>query len=255
VANPASGVGLPVTLTIPRAEGRRPLVVLVPGGISSGSLSFGVSGIADRYARRGYAVAFFDPDGRGASSGAEDYGGAIHQAGLAAVVARAAELPAVDPDRVAVVSFSSGGVMAAGLLAAHPELPIRLYVGWEGPALRQHVRRILTTKDADRGLPPLSDDAWWAEREAAPFLRQISVPYLRIQSSPDHAQAHLDHARAMIRSATAAAHGGEGAAPWTRLNGNPPNRLFDSGFEPDWLPSLPAEVAVYVYLAELLPAS
>src|SRR5581483_10946544 len=97
------------------------------------------------------------------------------------------------------------------------------------------------------------DDAWWAEREPAAFIQEVAVPYQRVQSSPDHAQAHLEHARAMIRSATSTELGGAGRSPWTRLNGNEPNALYDVGFEPRWLPSLPAEIAVFAYLVELLP--
>jgi len=149
-----------------------------------------------------------------------------------------------------------GGLMAAGMLAHHPELPVRLYVDWEGPALRQHALRILATADtstAITGPAEATNDDWWMEREAAPHLRQIAVRYQRVQSAPDHAQRHQDHARLMIQSATSAEHGGNGRTPWTRLNGNQPNRLYESGFEPEWLPSLPAEIAVFTYLVELLP--
>jgi pimeloyl-ACP methyl ester carboxylesterase len=256
VPNPTSGIPLATFVVAPRDAGRRPLLVLVPGGISAGSLSFGVSGIADRYARRGYTVVYFDPDGRGASDGEEAHGGFVHQDGLAAVVETAITLPAVDPERVALVSFSLGGVIAAGMLARHPDLPVRFYVDWEGPALRQHNRRILATQGAELAADhpgALDDDSWWDEREAARFMRQVAVPYQRVQSYPDHAQIHLDHARTMMRSATAVIYGGEGRAAWTRLNGNERNRLYDAGFEPRWLHVLPAEVAVYAYLVELLP--
>ena len=256
VRNPTSGAQLAVSVVAPQNAGRRPLLVLVPGGVSAGSLSFGVSGIANRYARRGYAVVSYDPDGRGGSQGQEAYGGFVHQDGLAAVLEMATGLPSVDPERVAVVSFSLGGIMASGMLARYPQLPIRLYVDWEGPALRQHARRILAAQGAALAADhpgTLNDEAWWAEREAARFIRQVRAPYQRVQSSPDHAQSHLDHARAMVRGATAGVYGGEGRAVWTRLNGNERNRLYDAGFEPHWLPALPAEVAVFAYLVELLP--
>jgi pimeloyl-ACP methyl ester carboxylesterase len=257
VTNPTSGTILAASIVAPTIEGRWPLLVLVPGGVSAGNLSFGVSGIAERYARRGYAAVFFDPDGRGASAGVEDYGGPTHQDGLAAVLAAAVELPGVDASRVTLVSFSSGGVMAAGALARYPVLPVSLYVDWEGPALRQHHVRILAAKaEPAQGQPaPSTDDAWWEEREAAPYLQRVTVPYQRVQSTPDHAQGHLNHARLMLHSATSEAYGGLGRSPWTRLNGNEPNQLFESGFEPHWLPTLPAEVAVYAYLAELVPAA
>jgi pimeloyl-ACP methyl ester carboxylesterase len=257
--NPTSGAQIAVSVTAPQDATKPPLLILVPGGLSAGSLSFGVSGIADRYAQRGYAVLSFDADGRGGSDGIEDYGGPVHQDALAAVITLGANLPDVDVDRIGLVSFGLGAAMAAGALARHPALPIRLYVDWEGPALRQHVERELERELWKLGIdPPAScaDDDWWRQREPARFLPQVSPAYQRVQGAPDHAQADPGHALKMIRCATATVHGGEGQSRWTRLNGNPPNHTFGPGeHQPWWLPSLPAEIAVFAYLVELLPPS
>lgn len=249
VQNPTSGATLAVRIAAPRADGPRPALVLVPGGLASGQLYFQTSGIAAWYAQHGYVAVDFDPDGRGASGGREDQSGPIHQDGLAAVVAATAALHAVDPHRIALVSFCCGAAMAAGALARYPQLPVCLFVDWEGPADRRHIRRVT----ALRGRRPDRDDDWWGEREAATLLRSVRVPYQRVQSAPDHAQPNCGHALAMLRSATAAAHGGEGASPWTRLNGNPPNTLYGPGADPQWLARLPAEVAAFTYLVELVP--
>jgi len=255
VTNPASGARLAVCITYPRETGRRPLLVLAPGGLSAGSLSFGVSGIADRYASRGFVVAHFDPDGRGSSEGHEDFCGPIHQEGLAAVVSEAAAHVSVDPERIAVVSFCLGGIAAAGALARHPELPVRLYVDWEGPALRRHALRVISTRTEGVEPPRPDDEDWWGEREAMTLIRRVRVPYQRVQSSPDHAQPAADHALDMVCNATRPQHGGHGQSPWTRLNGKLPNRCHDLESAGTFLPVIPAEVAVLAYLAELLPAA
>ena len=84
----------------------------------------------------GYAVVVFDPDSRGRNGGWEDRGGFIHQDGLAAVGAAAANHLAVDPARIGIASFSYGVTFAAGMLVRHPEPDVRFLIDWEGPADR-----------------------------------------------------------------------------------------------------------------------
>ena len=67
------------------------------------------------------------------------------------------------------------------------------------------------------------------EREAATFLR--------IQTARDHAQPDNDHALLMVNNATAVAHGGQGIAPWTRVNDaemHPPNTAYPRDDPPVW---------------------
>jgi pimeloyl-ACP methyl ester carboxylesterase len=225
--------------------------VLAPGGVSAGAEYFGASGVAERYARRGYCVVVFDPDGRGRSEGQEALNGFAQQDGLAAVVRWAAAQPGVAPGGLVLASFSYGATLAVGALARHPDLPVRLLIDWEGPALRAHIARLpgAWAYDAER----MADDQWWAEREAAGLIDRVQVPYQRVQGAPDHAQPDPEHALLMVRRALSRAFGGEGCAPWVRLNGNPPNRRWGEGSQPHWLPALPAEVAVLPYLVELAP--
>lgn len=65
----------------------------------------------------GFVVVLFDPDGRGKSTGKEDFGGYIHQDGLAAVVRFTADLPYVDAQNMGLVTYSYGITMASGALA------------------------------------------------------------------------------------------------------------------------------------------
>lgn len=252
VKNPASGAALAVRVRFLGGGRSKSALVLVAGGLASGDLYFGASGIAERYARRGYVVVDFDPDGRGESAGSEDYNGFVHQDGLAAVIQAAAKLPGVDAQRMALVSFCYGATMAAGALARHPQLPVRLFVDWEGLPLREHVRRASASKGWQLPVEEM-DELWWRQREAAILVRAVAVPYQRVQGCPDHLEPDATRALAMVRGATSREYGGEGISPWTRINGNPPNQLYSPAAPPTWLPQLPAEVALLPYLVELLP--
>ncbi len=235
VTNPTTGVALWVATARPVQGGDRlPALVLVPGGVSAGSQSLRARQIDARIAQAGFVVVTFDPDGRGRSGGSEDAGGFAHQDGLAAVVRWVATQPAVDPEQIGIISLSYGVTMASGALARYPDLPVRFLIDWEGPDSR-------ASTGCHRGGTPLShpcdDAAYWAEREAETFLRDVAVPYQRLQSARDHVQPDAHHAVALINAATGAAYGGAGRSPWTRLNDGPPNQTYTL----ETLPVLPEE--------------
>ncbi len=100
VTNPTSGVELYTTVMRPDDWDGEPLpaLVVIPGGDDDSS-GIAENGIGPKAVTDGYAVIAFDPDGRGRSSGDEDYNGFTHQDGLAAVVRFAAGLPEVDAER------------------------------------------------------------------------------------------------------------------------------------------------------------
>jgi pimeloyl-ACP methyl ester carboxylesterase len=253
VPNPATEASLAVRVVYGESDRRRPGLVLVPGSLSPGSDYFGVTGITERFARAGYAAVEFDPDGRGDSGGSEDCNGPAQQDGLAAIISYAATSSVVDPSRIVVACFCYGLALAVGTLARHPELPVRLLVDWEGPAWRDEIKRLAPFRD--RRIEDLrGEDAWWREREPAELLPSVAVPYQRVQSDPDHAQASVEHALELLRLATTPEHRGEGRSPWTRLNGNPVNRVFGEGEHVSYLPAVAAEIAVLPYLLELVPA-
>lgn len=236
VTNPASGASLYVAVYQPGGDGPFPALVLMPGGITAGSDTFERRPVAAGLAEDGFVVVVFDPDGRGRSGGVEDAGGMIHQEGLAAVIRTAASLPAVDPARLGLVTYSFGITAGSGALSRHPDLPVQFLIDWEGPADRYTTgcrgpRRGALSRSCD-------DDAYWSEREAATFLRELRIPYQRIQTADDHVHgADAAHAAQLVTAATSGAHGGSGIAPWTRLNDEPPNRVYTASS----LPPLPEE--------------
>jgi pimeloyl-ACP methyl ester carboxylesterase len=227
VTNPTSGVRLFVQLFYPPDWSGEPLptLVLVPGGTAPGDLEKG-----QRLAADGFTVVIFDPDGRGASLGAEDLNGAIHQDGLAAVIRAAAALPGVDAAQIGLVSYSYGITMASGVLARYPDLPIRFLIDWEGPADRYDTTLDCTISSRQQVWPDCDDDEAWAQREALTFIAQVRIPYQRIQSEEDHVQLDVSHAVNMVNAAIA------GGVPWVRLNDYPPDQTYDPAAPPDMLP-------------------
>jgi hypothetical protein len=197
-------------------------------------------------------VVHFDPDGRGKSGGVEDYNGSVHQEGLAAVIAQAtADMP-VDPGSVVVAGFCFGATMAAGALARHPELPIRLFLDWEGPVNRDDVR-------AGAGvlgwaLPADSaTDAWWHGREELAVLDRVEAPYQRVEGIPNHLRLERSGCLAIVGRAVGRSQRDSSPPRWSRPNGNEANHLWTVGDPPRWLPRLPAETAILPYLVELVP--
>jgi pimeloyl-ACP methyl ester carboxylesterase len=231
VTNPTSGVELYTTVMQPDDWDGDPLptLVIIPGGDDPSSAI--TEGDISRMAiERGFVVIVFDPDGRGRSGGQESYNGFTHQDGLAAVIQFAAGLPEVDANRMGLMSFSFGVTLASGALARYPELPIRFFIDWEGPADRRDTT-VGCRPSAHYDWPPCHDDAAWAEREALTFISQIQVPYQRVQMANDHVQSDVSHAVHMVNAAV------EGPAPWVRLNDYPPNETYDADDPPEMFPN------------------
>ena len=106
---------------------------------------------------------------------------------------------------------------------------------------------------------PADSEAFWQEREAGRFMKQVPSAYLRFQPWVDSNPRITDnrHAIQLIDSATAAAYGGAGISAWTRVNDsamNPANRLYALLDPPVWIPQI-QEVQNYIrdllYLHEL----
>jgi pimeloyl-ACP methyl ester carboxylesterase len=231
VTNPTTGVELYVHVTTPDVANTVmfPAVVLVPGGVGDSAGFRRPGAMTDVLAEAGYVTVVFDPDGRGESSGEEDYNGHAQQDGLAAVIEFAADLPQVDSDRLGLVSYSYGVTMASGALARHPDLPILFYIDWEGPA-----DRFDTTTDCTPNtridFAPCDDDAFWSQREALEFISEVQVPYQRLQTENDHVQPDVDHAVNMICAAV------QGDPPWVRLNDLDTNERYDNDDPPAMIP-------------------
>jgi len=240
VTNPTTGARLFVQVARPDGNASpAPALVLVPGGRGDSSGFFdsraGTSD-ADLLADHGFVVVAFDPDGRGQSQGVENDNGFAHQDGLAAVIRFAAALPGVDPARVGLVSYSYGVTMATGALARASDLPVVFYIDWEGPANRDDTGGCGADPVGHLQGHACDDEAFWSEREASTFIRSIRVPYQRLQTLVDHAQPDNDHALLLIANATAAEYGGDGQAPWTRLNDLAPNQVYTEANPPRWPP-------------------
>ena len=251
VENPSSGARLYVQLYRPHQTGIYPSLVLIPGGNGAGSQSFRAPE-AQGYADAGFLTFVFDPDGRGRSSGSENYNGFIQQDGLKAVIEYAASHPQSD-GRVVLVSNSYGVTMATGVLARYPELPVAFYVDWEGPANRNDTGGCDGQGKGHLSQFSCTDETFWVEREASTFIQQIQVPYQRVQSQQDHVQSDNTHAILLVNNATNSAYGGAGVSPWTRLNDLAPNQVYAADYDAGWWPesARTAELITY-YLKQFL---
>lgn len=233
IQNPTTGAELSTYLVLPEGMERSPTVLFVPGATNSGTDYVKKNPMVDDLLERGIAVAYFDPDGRGESTGTENTNGYDQQDGLLAVSATLAEHPTVDSEQMGLVSFSFGVVMSSGMLARYAdEQPFVWYLDWEGPVAREYVTvGCPETSPAQDGLgTDCEDDAFWSEREAVNFLSQITIPYQRIQGEADHVQAGNEHAIDAINSAV------EGSSPWTRINDEAPNQSYTYDNPPAYIP-------------------
>jgi hypothetical protein len=260
VLNPSSGCSLYVHIHRPayaRPEFPVPGVVLVPGGNGVGT-SYDDNALADNLANDGFAVLHFDPDGRGLSgSYPENYAGFIHQDGLRECARWLAARDYVDAARLGIYSQSYGITMASGMIARYPQSPaVKFLLDFEGPADRNQ-----TCRDSGGHVPvPPDSEAFWREREAARFMKQVACSYLRVQTVSDHNPGITDnrHCIQLVDSATDPTHGGAGMSFWTRVNDstmNPANRTYTVSDPPVWIPeiqdSLQTLPRTILYLHEL----
>lgn len=261
LVNPASGARLWAMVFYPgdSLQGKKyPAVIVVPGGLSFGS-QYAFTREPSIFVNEGFVVAYFDPDGRGRSEGTENYGGKVHQDGLNAFIKKVSALEFTDKADIGVVSFSAGVITATGALARYPGDPeVRYFIDVEGPSSKRYMKllRSKELKDTKSGRTIKKDEAWWREREAARWAEQLTIPYLRIQSTIDHVHGtEKGHAVEMIRAATNKSFGGLGRSPWTRVNGpeNESNKVWSESNTPVWMAGagMPGALAVMPYIKEL----
>jgi len=185
VVNPSSGCSLYVHIHRPANAGpgnRVPGVVFVPGETGFGSQLDSFTTPND-IASDGFAFLHFDPDGRGLSGAyPENYGGYVHQDGLHACLSLLASRNYVDTSRLGVYTRLYGITMGSGMIARYAEPRVKFLLDFEGPADRYQ-----TCQDSGCFVPvPPDSEAFWQEREAARFMKQVPAAYLRMQTAVDH---------------------------------------------------------------------
>jgi dienelactone hydrolase len=237
-----NGNQIRVQITKPEGDGPFPALIGVAGG--NGYFAYGpvmTSGLQEM----GIVAVDFAPQGRGGSEGQDNFNGPVHQDDLKALADFVSEQAFVQPDNIGILTFSYGVVMATGALSRYPDMPVAFLIDWEGPSS--------AGRDLTRGLEngeawasdtilylsgktemsreemesfvihggAISDEAYWADRDAARFAENLPCPYLRVQFDVDHAQGtYKYHMMEIINAAT------EKSGQWTRCNDNPPNIMY-----------------------------
>lgn len=261
VVNPSSGCTLYVHIHRPAYAGpnqRVPGVIFVPGRTDFGS-AFDAAGLPDNIASDGFAVLHFDPDGRGRSSAyPENYDGYVQQDGMHACLSLLASRDYVDTNRLGVYTRGYGITMSSGMIARYATPHVKFLLDFEGPADRSQ-----SCQESGGFVPvPADSEAFWQEREAARFMKQVPSAYLRMQTAVDHDSMITNNRDCieLIDSATAVAYGGAGISPWTRVNDsvmNAPNKVYSLdtlSAPPVWIPEQQQSqdfVRVLLYLHEL----
>lgn len=252
VRNPTSGASLAVYVYTPsQGSGPYKTLVFVPGAVSSGA-EIATDALVQPLLSAGYALVFFDPDGRGQSGGTEDYGGTTQQDGLAAVLSSVAKDSRFDPKHIGVVSLSYGVTMATGALTRHDTVA-KFLIDWEGPADRAFSAGCggnIPQSNRANAIPfgDCDDNSWWRYREADKLIGSLDIPYQRVQYMRDHVQPNAEHAVAMAEAAI------EGSVPWVRVNDGAANARVDSVNDIDLLSNSTPLATVLVRYANQLMA-
>ncbi len=224
VTNPISKAEMFVSVYVPNeTDGKS--IILVPGGIGSGN-DFIKTGMAENFMNGGFITVIFDADGRGLSSGEEDYGGNIQQDGLYEIYRFIKDFEGVDETNIGLSSFSYGVAMASGMLGRYQDYAdIKYYIEWEGPTNRFYVtvgceenERIGAIK---KGIDCDSEE-YWLEREALRYVPYFDVDYFQIiQGEKDHVQITYMHSVDINNLAIQYLN-------WTRFNDDDINQLYDN---------------------------
>lgn len=238
-----NGNQIGIHIVKPDGDGPFPVLIGIAGG--DGMYAFNQLELPDRLREQGIVTVDFAPQGRGDSEGQDNFHGYVHQDDLKAVVDFVSQLSFAQEDNIGVISFSYGVVLATGALSRYPEMPIAFLIDWEGPSC--------PGKDFQRGIEnneswaintislfssgeeitadeygefrihggAISDETYWAERDASHFAKDLPCPYLRVQFAVDHVQGpYKYHMMEIINAAT------EHSNQWTRCNDNPANLIY-----------------------------
>jgi hypothetical protein len=210
-----------------------PVVIIVPPGSQEAQTIFP---FARTIAESGIAVFCYDPQGRGKSTGLEDYNGPQSQDDLGAIVKYLRSLRGeVDYRNIGILSFYDGTTTATGMLFKYPKLDVKYLVDIEGPATREDALKMRAPVPPGVG----TDDFFWKEREGLTFIKRIFCRYLRLQCKTDHAM-NEDKIYAIKMYNTAL----KGKSPWARCNYNGTYQEMDPAFpgKYQWLRTVDKDV-------------
>lgn len=239
VKNPTSGAQLDVSIYAPSdasSSTQYPGLIMVPGGFGSkedftkkpydGSVTYTTP---EKFAASGFVVLIFSADGRGLSTGTEDYNGYVQQDGLYELFRFLQEQEIVEPNTIGFSSFSYGVAMVSGMLGRY-QPPAKYFIEWEGPVNRYWVSLRCSGSGAVQKGITCDDESYWQEREAMRFVPYFPVDYFVIvQREDDHAQPTFEHSVEMNNRAIQ-------YLDWVRING--PDNTINKEYTLETLPVL-----------------
>ena len=218
-ANPAGGLALAGTLTVPQGKGPFPAVVLVHGSgpVDRDETLFGHKiflVLADHLSRQGIAVLRYDKRGIGKSGGVYK-GATTHDfaSDAEAAVAFLRGRPEVDAARIGMVGHSEGGLIAPMVAARDPKLAFVVMLA--GPGVRGELLMVeqLALAAKARGVPDALVDR---ERELNRALFAAIVAEPQFDAAGDKARRMMMEAerKGILPPGTAEPRAKAFASPW-----------------------------------------
>jgi len=138
----------------------------------------------------GYNIIIFDPAGRGASWGTEDYGGLEHQDNLHTMLQWAQQNGS---SSLGVISIGCGLSMALGGISSFSG-EVLFLLDFEGPSDEEFLRTYYPLS------PKKMDEHFWKERSPIQLFSNFSTRYIRLQAEKDHLCAYdMRHCNRIFR--------------------------------------------------------
>ena len=174
------------TLTLPNGAGRHPAAVLITG-LSANNQNNGeppwmpLRDLADALTRSGVAVLRVDDRGVGESTGNRDSSTTFDEANdVETEVAWLRRRPDIDPQRVALVGYSEGGLVAPIVASRNPSIAAIVTLAGPGvPGLEVGRYQIGAAVERDSTLAPADREREIAKQLAEPMTKREST-YLQI---------------------------------------------------------------------------
>jgi dipeptidyl aminopeptidase/acylaminoacyl peptidase len=213
---PAKASGRPLILYaysyIPKRLDRRqkaPMLVLIHGGVHSNHMTGGPANAANivrELIEQGYVVVA--PDYRGSTgygapyAKAIDYGGKENDDILGARNWMLERYPFIDPDRVGLVAWSHGGMIALFNIFLHPEAYACAYAGEPVSDLierRKYLKSMPTTMTESAGEAAAKDDDEYRRRSPMSYAAKLTKPLL-VHGNTSDETVHVEEVQHLVKA-------------------------------------------------------
>jgi dipeptidyl aminopeptidase/acylaminoacyl peptidase len=192
---------------------KAPMIVLIHGGVHSNHMTGGpanAAAIVRELVEQGYVVVA--PEYRGSTgygsayTKATDYGGKENDDVLGARKWMIERYPFIDPERVGLVGWSHGGMIALFNIFFHPEAYACAYAGEPVADLierRKYLKSMTRTMAESAGEAAAKDDEEYRRRSPVTWAAKLEKPLL-IHGNTNDETVHVEEVRHLVEALEAA---------------------------------------------------